>query len=249
MAKAFSPTALLAGPYHPPALRRGDRAYCRFRRARVVITGRTNGRIRWLLCLSAGSFGRGGYFVDKELVRAIRNESAAALMYWFGANKNTVVAWRKAFGVTSTNNPGTARLIEKRNETMRKWQMSPEQRELQRRIAIELNSAQYFAKYRRSNGPDWTAKEIALLGTDVDRVIAEKVGRSVEAVNRKRKKLGIPRIPDRLDRSSQWTKAQIRLFRTDDDKTIAAKTGRTTVSVRMKRRRLRIARKRDWRKK
>jgi hypothetical protein len=191
---------LLAGPYHPPALRQGDRAFCLFRKARVIITGRTNGRIRWPLCLSAGGFGRGGYFVCKELVRAIRNESAAALMYWFGVNKNTVTAWRNAFGVTNSNNRGTARLHDQRKEKLRQTQMSAEQRELQRRIAIELNLAQYFMKYRRSNGPDWTKAEIALLRTDADRVIAAKVGRTTNAVNRKRKKLGIPRIPDKFGR-------------------------------------------------
>jgi hypothetical protein len=124
---------------------------------------------------------------------------------------------------------------------------TPEARERRRQISIRLNLAQYFAKYRQSNGPDWTAKEVALLGTDVDRVIAEKVGRSVEAVNRKRKKLGIPRIPDRLSGHSSWSAKEIGLLGTDDDKVIAGKIGWTTVAVRMKRKRLGTPRKRGRR--
>jgi hypothetical protein len=62
-------TVLLAGPYNPPRLRKGARAYCRFRKAHVIITGRSRGRIRWPLCLSAIVFGRGGFFVCKELIR------------------------------------------------------------------------------------------------------------------------------------------------------------------------------------
>jgi hypothetical protein len=38
----------------------------------------------------------------------------------------------------------------------------------------------------------WTPEEIALLGTDVDRVIAEQIGRSVECVGVFRRKLGVP---------------------------------------------------------
>jgi hypothetical protein len=37
--------ALLAGPYHPPALRKGDRAFCLYRDTDVVITELTGARI------------------------------------------------------------------------------------------------------------------------------------------------------------------------------------------------------------
>ena len=197
MTTTFPSTALLAGPYHPPALRIGSRAYCSFRKARVVITGRSNARIPWPLCRVINRRGMPGLLVDKELMRAIRNESAAALIYWWEASESIVTNWRSAFGITNKNNPGSMRLFKLLGEKIRQTPMTPERREIQRRNAIRLNLAQYFAKYRRSNGPDWTAKEIALLGTDADRVIAEKIGRSYDAVSKKRKKLGIPRIPDR----------------------------------------------------
>lgn len=43
----------------------------------------------------------------------------------------------------------------------------------------------------RVNRNQWTPEEIALLGTALDRVVAEQVGRSVEAVGVYRRKLGI----------------------------------------------------------
>ena len=188
---------LLAGPCHSPALRRGDFANCCFRKARVVITGRSNARIPWPLCRVVNRRGTPGLLVDMELLRVIRNESAAAVMYWWGVSERTVSKWRTTFGVTNKNNPGSMRLFKLLGVKHRQTPMSPERRELQRCNAVQLNLAQHIAKYRRSNGPDWTAKEIALLGTDADGVIAEKIVRSYEAVSKKRKKLGIPRIRDR----------------------------------------------------
>ena|SRR6516165_1896048 len=41
---------LLFGPYHPPALRRGDRATCLVRDYDVVVTSWTDSRISWPRC-------------------------------------------------------------------------------------------------------------------------------------------------------------------------------------------------------
>lgn len=40
--------------------------------------------------------------------------------------------------------------------------------------------------------PDWTPNEDALLGTDRDRAVAQKVGRTIAAVRQRRQALGIP---------------------------------------------------------
>jgi hypothetical protein len=41
---------LLFGPYRPPVLRKGDRAFCLFRDCAVVVTSWTDARIPWPRC-------------------------------------------------------------------------------------------------------------------------------------------------------------------------------------------------------
>jgi len=103
---------LLFGPYQAPPLKRGDRATRLFRDATVVITGWTDARIAWPRCRALDSTGGGsGLLVDEELARAVRHESAAAAIFWWGASKTAVQNWRRALGVGRTDNAGTARLV------------------------------------------------------------------------------------------------------------------------------------------
>src|SRR5262245_33356312 len=76
---------LLFGPYRPPDLQPGDRAWCLLRDCLVVVTRWSDGRISWPLChgLEANS-GASGFLVDDEFARAIRSESAAAIGHWWG---------------------------------------------------------------------------------------------------------------------------------------------------------------------
>src|SRR5262245_28524800 len=93
-------TALIAGPYQPPALSRGDRATCLFRDCEVVVTSWTDAPISWPRCHAVGTHrGGSGLLVTEELVRAIRTESAAAIAYHFGVCANTIWRWRGVFGV------------------------------------------------------------------------------------------------------------------------------------------------------
>src|SRR5580704_11930962 len=70
---------LLFGPYHPPALRRGDRTQCLVRDADVVVTSWSDGRISWPRCRTLGQRGGSGLLVEDELAQAIRSESALAI--------------------------------------------------------------------------------------------------------------------------------------------------------------------------
>ncbi len=56
-------------------------------------------------------------------------------------------------------------------------------------------SRDYVARMKTisRDGKPWTPQEDALLGTDTDRVIAEKLGRSTVSVGNRRTKLGISR--------------------------------------------------------
>jgi hypothetical protein len=121
---------LLFGPYKPPALRRGDRARCLFRDATVVSTSRTDAPIPWPRCRAVDGPGSGsGLLVDAELARAVRHESAAAVMHWWGRSKTAVQNWRRALGVGRTDNEDTARLMcapaEKRAEAMKARRSGP----------------------------------------------------------------------------------------------------------------------------
>jgi hypothetical protein len=99
------------GPYKAPRLRRGDHAFCLYRNCEVIITGWTNARIRWPRCRALDSPGCGsGLVVDEVLARAVRHEAAAAISYWWVASAAAVRSWRKALGVTRTDNQGCLRL-------------------------------------------------------------------------------------------------------------------------------------------
>jgi hypothetical protein len=104
------------GPYQAPALRRGDRTTCIYRDAEVVITSWTDARISWPRCQRVGIRGGSGVLVDEELLRAIRNESSAALQYWFGVSEFTVWNWRKKFGVARWGTEGSRRLHQQVSE-------------------------------------------------------------------------------------------------------------------------------------
>src|SRR5262245_46306113 len=102
---------LLHGPYHPPAVRKGERVSCHIRGS-AVVTGWSEAPLSWPRCRPLGARGSGhGLFVDDELARAVRSESAQAIQYWWGIKSDTTWKWRKAFGVTVKNNPGSARLL------------------------------------------------------------------------------------------------------------------------------------------
>src|SRR5262245_13993257 len=104
---------LLFGPYTPPSLARGDRANCFYRDREIVITGWSDAPISWPRGYApAGRYARGtGLLIDEAMARAIRHESLQAVSYWWRVGKSTVAKWRKALGVTRTNNEGTNRLV------------------------------------------------------------------------------------------------------------------------------------------
>jgi hypothetical protein len=73
---------LLHGPYQAPALRRGDRAFCLFRDADVVVTSWTHARIPWPRGRPVGAKkGHPGLLFNDERARALRCEAALAIRY------------------------------------------------------------------------------------------------------------------------------------------------------------------------
>src|SRR5262245_50859318 len=89
---------LIAGPYHPPALRVGARVFCHPRNSAVVVTSITDARLPWPRCRAIGIRGGSGLLVDDELLRAIRTEAAVAVAHWWGVPQTRVTTWRRALG-------------------------------------------------------------------------------------------------------------------------------------------------------
>jgi hypothetical protein len=104
---------LLFGPYKPPSLKRGDRAFCLVRDRLVIVTTWTDAPISWPRAYAPSEKKGGGprLLVDEELARAVRSEGAAAVGRWRRVGKETISKWRRALGVTKTNNEGSRRLV------------------------------------------------------------------------------------------------------------------------------------------
>jgi len=138
--------ALLFGPYKTPMVKVGDQVSCLGRDADVVIYDWSLAPIPWPLCYYAGTRAAGrGLLVDEELVRAIRQESAAALIHWWGVSASTATLWRKVFGVGRVGSEGSRRLVQeaamgglnarKRPRKVRLW--TPEELDWLRQLPAE----------------------------------------------------------------------------------------------------------------
>jgi hypothetical protein len=80
----------------------------------------------------------------------------------------------------------------------------------------------------------WTAEETALLGTDTDRAIAERLGIPRRAVTQERVRLRIPGI------SQHWNAQETALLGTAPDSRLAARIGKSASAIRQRRDRLGI---------
>lgn len=99
-------TALIGGPYGPPVVRAGDWLSDEID-GLVEVGGHSNGPIPWPRRKKTG---RASLILCGDLVRAVRTESALAIMTHFGVSAGTVRKWRAAFGVDRKNNDGTQAL-------------------------------------------------------------------------------------------------------------------------------------------
>lgn len=165
---------LLHGPYHPPALRKGDRATCLYRDSDVIITGWSHEPISWPRCRALGTKGGSGLLVDEELARAVRCESALANRYLWGVSAKAVWNWRKALGVGRMDSEGSRRLILDAShagaDALKRNGLTKEQCRRAGERAKRLNLIRY-ARAKPARLP-WTAAEEVLLGTAADSVVA-----------------------------------------------------------------------------
>jgi hypothetical protein len=84
----------------------------------------------------------------------------------------------------------------------------------------------------------WSAKRIALLGTQSDAAIAKGLGVSITSVALKRRECGIPSYSGATVRRCPWGETELGLLRTYTDDEIAKMTGRSIQEVAAKRKSL-----------
>jgi hypothetical protein len=236
--------ALLHGPYHAPALRPGDRASCLYRDCDVVVTSWSDAPIQWPRCRSVEHRRGGpGLLVDEELARAIRTESAAAIIHWWRVTAPVVCCWRRAFNVTKINNAGSNRLVRAAAadgaEAIKLKEWTDEERDAKRRLALANNQARHLRAVIRED--TWTAEEIALLGQLPDAEVACRTGRSADAVRQRRERLGLPNPT-----TTHWNAEGLALLGTMPDAEVARRLGRPLHSVVQKRWKLGIPVRVRW---
>jgi hypothetical protein len=186
---------LIHGPYQAPALRVEGRTGC-LMRGTVVITGWTAARISWPRCRWPVGNSHPSLLLDSELARAVRTESAAAVMFWWGVSVGVVHRWRKFLAVDRVNNPGTHRLVQASAEAGAEAVQAKEWTDAERQAKWERSKALDLARHLTTgyHGPWWTAEELALLGTLPDAEVAARTGRTANAVRVKRRRAGLPGV-------------------------------------------------------
>jgi hypothetical protein len=118
-----------------PRCKPGQKLFCEIR-GWVPVKRISPGRIPWPQTLVPMIR---AFIICGDLVKAVRQESAAAVCYWWGVTPQTVTVWRKALGIGPVTE-GTSRV---RGCRAREILGAPEVR---RRALIGANSPEANAK-------------------------------------------------------------------------------------------------------
>ena len=155
--------------YNVPRVRKGEVVTCLCLDRDCRVTSWTNARIPWPRAKPIGQRGGTGLWVNTAIARAIRAESALALRYWFGVTAGIIRKWQREFA------GGRARTT------------------LGSLIAIRGAAVKTVASIKVQYGAR-TKREVKLLGTSDDDVIALRIGRTPRAVQIRRIVLKIPEV-------------------------------------------------------
>ncbi len=235
-------TPPLIGTYSAPAVKRGQVVTCLYRDRDCKVTSITSAPIPWPRVQPLEQRGGSGLWVNDELAQAIRTESAAALKHWFGVSAVVVWKWRNAFGVggraTTKGSKRAIRVAALKGAAAMKtkvWTAAE-------RAACGARARRLGLKpVGRWAGKEWTPAQLALLGTDDDKVIARKIGRTRSAVTTQRVQRKIPAFSGSPGGGRAWEAEEVALLGTGTDAAIASKIDRTRSAVSQKRAALGIA--------
>lgn len=230
-------------------MKRGEVVACLYRDRDCTVTTTSDAPIPWPRCQPRGEQGGSGLWVNADLVKAIRTESAAALRYWFGVSAGVAWKWRKAFGVggrATTRGSRTAILAAAREGARamkaRSWTTDERKAKAETARRIGLRPPMRWTPARGG----WMPDQMALLGTDHDEAIAKRIGRSPGAVTSKRGGLKIAAYSGHVGGGRAWVSSEVALLGTDHDEVVAAKIGRTVRSVLSKRTALNVPAASGW---
>jgi hypothetical protein len=190
----------LIGTYTPPAVNVGTRVWCGYRRAWCRISSWTDSPIPWPRCQPLKQHGGSGLWVNEDLLRAIRTESAAALMHWFGVSAHAAGNWRKSFGITHTGTPGSKAAYRNASKKGAAGTKAKQRTDAELDARAERSKRLGLRPPARPGGRPWTPRELRLLGRASDAEISARIGRTVDAVRCRRTGLGSATFRDRRRR-------------------------------------------------
>lgn len=176
--------ATKAAAYSPPRVQIGEEIQCEIRGLVTVVDWSDRPGIMWPRCgPPRGTRGRRGLIVSGDLTRALRTETQQAVMDIWGVSQITVSRWKVAIGAPHTTD-GT-RAAHSIN-CLGKW------------AAGKMpTTGESLARWRAENPgantrPDaWRPEEMELLrSTTPAAVVAQMLGRTLDAVYLKRERLG-----------------------------------------------------------
>jgi hypothetical protein len=236
---------LMFGPYNPPKTDRGRFLVCEWR-GKVKVSGYSDGPIPWPIKWHT----RNSLILCGDLINAVRRESKLAVAHHWGVSLKKVQDWRCILGVepytpgsqwlmrATARENATPRRMRRMTELARPAGRKPKSKEWKRRMSNLIRNRINHTGPIHPDRPLWTPQQDRLLGTDSDPRIAERLGRSVDAVRSRRCALGIP-IHHHLG-SKPWTREEEKLLGTKPDDEIARRIGRGARGVQIHRQSLGI---------
>jgi transposase-like protein len=254
---------LLYGPYEPPLVKGGFLVDAV--RGKVKFSHFTNARIPWPKCKKQNKGGSGGYVLCGDLVRALTDETPAAVAYHWGVCHGTITNWRRALELRGLN-AGSHRMIEmgvelaQRPESKAKFSIAKRGRKISQKHKSSLLTAmkagwkeRFQARrmaYRKTGqfpmatkSDPWIPEEEKLLRKYPTAVVARIIQRTPKSIQVRRIFLGIRSLPTPV--RHPWKQSEIKFLGTNADSVIAKSLGRSTVSVSKKRQSLGIKRRRQ----
>ena len=195
---------LISGPYSPPVVPIGGHLKCELR-GDLKVGGYTNAIIPWPVALNHAK----QLILCGDLVRALKTESRAAVVFHFGISPQWISEYRGRLGIERFT-PGSMRLFWRtvnlartpearkkmsRQREGRKDLMLPEDREKLRAIQqrpkskewkVKMSERQQRRNFYVGHPEKWTVEELKLIGSRPDREVAKMLNRSLSAVKAKK---------------------------------------------------------------